>query len=969
MRSGAHLGQSGAEGTHVAKLGLRQLEQHLSEAVKILHGRMDAAERCRHVLGVLLLKRCSDRFDEMREQAAGEQKAEGGALESPHRDVFFVPERARWPFVVSGSRQKGAGEQLLDRAMEELREGNGALKDSLGPIGFAWWTGRTVISDREIQQLVDHFDRHRLRDDDLESPDLLGAAGEYLVGKLANEDGKRGGEFHTPRGVIRMMNRLVKPRPGMRVYDPCLGSGGMLVHAREYIDEHGQDACDLALYGQENDGGFWAVSKLNMILHGVLNADIRHGDTLAWPQHVENGELMRFDRVLTNPPFSLRYDLADLERQERFQYGHTSTSDLMFVQHVLAVLTPTGLGAMVAPHSVLFRGGKERTIRQRIVEDDRLEAVIGLPPNLFHGAGVHTCVLVLRGTARREEERRGKVLFVNADREYTRSRWRNHLGPQHAEKIVAAYEEYRDIPGFTRVVDIEELRKNDFDLYIRRYVDNTPPAEPQDVHAHLEGGMPRAEVMARMDLLASYGIGPQDLFTERKNDHGPYLDFLPKERRPGPDRFAELARPREDALWQAFAEGWTVLARRLVDLAGPSGRNPGRGSRECRIALMRIRGELKSIFAGMVAAGPLDRHAVAGGVAEWWAENKHGLLAVAEHGFATAAEQDTVLRTLHESLRGGLNDLIVRRRGELVETYRRWEGKYALSFREIELSLAGTAVSLSLYGQWSMQEPWDLADSGSHRAGDRHRVVGRLHAVIDAEKDLEAEIAKLDIDRQTVLLPLVSPVFGSSWECERVLLGAVVESIHYGIGGLLSSDVRGLPVLRAGNIGDDGMELEDLRYRTKPTVERDLLREGDVLLAATGKGVSIWHGELPEATFSETVIRLTTNDQWLLAEYLVEWLRHPVIQDRIGSLSTPGSFPHRLSIARLLDLDMELPELDAQRQVVSEIEEISRKLGRRRAQLAKLCLIKQTLTDDLRKGRMSVTYFDAAAAEPRTAGT
>ncbi|MFI7049118.1 N-6 DNA methylase [Streptosporangium sandarakinum] len=942
----------------MAKLGLRQLELHLSEAADILGSRTDAIERCRRVLSVLFLKRCSDRFDEMREQAAGERRAEGGAPQSPYQDVFFVPEWARWPFIVSRSHERGA-EDLFERALVDLMERNSALRDALEPIGFAWRTGGTGVSDREIRRLVDHFDRYRLRNDDLEFPDLLGAACEYLIGTLADKDRMRGGEFHTPVSVVRMMNRLVKPQQGMRVYDPCSGSGGMLVHAREYVDEQGQDARDLFFYGQEDNRGSWAVSKLNMTLHNVLDADIRHGDTLTSPRHVQGSELMRFDRVLTSPPFSRRHDLADLwHRDQRFRYGHTSASDLMFVQHVLAVLTPTGLGAMLAPHGVLFRGGAEKMIRRGILEEDHLEAVIGLPPGLLHVTSAPTCVLILRGSARREEERRGKVLFVNADREYTSVRWRNHLAPRHVEKIVSAFEDYRDIPGFARVVDIEELRENDFNLDIRRYVDNTPSPEPQDVHAHLEGGMPRAEVTARTDLLASYGIGPLDLFMERKRGHGPYLDFLPEGQRPGPDRLAELARPREDALWQAFEEGWTILARRLVDLAGPPGQDMGRSSGERRSALMRTRGELTSIFAGAAAAGPLDRHAVADAIAEWWAENKHRLLAVAEHGFASAAEQNVVLQTLRESLRGGLNDFVMRRRGELIETYRGWEKKYALSFREIELRLTGAAVSPSLYGQWSRQEPWDFADSGTHRVGVRHRVGRRIHAVIDTEKDIEAEIAKLDIDRQTVLLPLVSPMSGSSWKCERVPLGEVVKSIRYGAIGPLSLDVHGLPVVRASNFSDGEMDLGSLRYRTKPAAERDLLCEGDVLLDVMGKGTSVWHGDLPEATFSNDVMRLTVDDQRLLPGYLAEWLRHAVTHDRADSFTTPSPFSRQLSVERLRDLDIDLPEMDAQHRVVSEITEISRKLSGRRVQLAKLRLIKQTLLGDLRKGRMSVTYVD-----------
>ncbi len=226
---------------------------------------------------------------------------------------------------------------------------------------------------------------------------------------------------------------------------------------------------------------------------------------------------MRFDRVLTNPPFSLNYSTSGMEHPERFKYGFApemgKKADLMFAQHVLSVLMPDGIGATVMPHGVLFRGGKEKEIREGIIKDDRLEAVIGLPANLFYGTGIPACILVLRGGAQRPEERRNKVLFINADREYTAGRAQNYLEPEHTEKIVSAFEEYRDIPGFARVVGISELRENDFNLNIRRYVDNTPPPEPQDVRAHLHGGVPKKEVADKAHLFQAFGVDPSTLFS------------------------------------------------------------------------------------------------------------------------------------------------------------------------------------------------------------------------------------------------------------------------------------------------------------------------------------------------------------------------------------------------------------------------------------------------------------------------
>jgi type I restriction-modification system DNA methylase subunit len=238
---------------------------------------------------------------------------------------------------------------------------------------FTRTVGKSRLPDKKLQELIKHFNTHRLRNDDVEFPDLLGAAYEYLVGEFADSAGKKGGEFYTPRAVVRMLVRLIEPQEGMRVYDPCSGSGGMLILSAESVQEHGGNPRNLGLFGQEDNGGVWSISKMNLLLHGIGDADLRNGDTLAEPLHTKDGELMRFDRVITNPPFSLNYSQDELPFKERFPYGFCPESgkkaDLMFVQHMVAVLRPGGIVATVMPHGVLFRGGAERDIRRGLIED------------------------------------------------------------------------------------------------------------------------------------------------------------------------------------------------------------------------------------------------------------------------------------------------------------------------------------------------------------------------------------------------------------------------------------------------------------------------------------------------------------------------------------------------------------------------------------------------------------------------
>lgn len=470
-----------------SRLTLSQLEQFLWKSADILRGKIDSSDYKKYIFGLLFYKRISDVWDEEYKRVMDEYKDEVIAR-ADYNHRFQVPKECRWSVVEEKAENIG---KKLNEIFDKLANANSPKLDKIFvDLDFA---NKDRFPNETTQRLINHFSQYNFGDTYISS-DLLGDAYEYLIKQFAADAGKRGGQFYTPREVERVIIQILKPHKKDHIYDPTVGSGGFLLEAFHHLKEkEGESvARTLYLYGQEMEIGTFAIAKINMFLHGLDSSDIQRGDTLANPQFLNpNGSLKTFDICVANPPYSIsdwEYEMFKSDKYGRidgYEMPPNKNADYAFILHIIKSMNSNGRAGIVLPHGVLFRGGSEGRIREQILKNDLIEAIIALPSKLFYGTSIPAAILIFNKN--KPEGREGKVLIINAGKDFSEGKNQNSLRVQDITKIVRAYDNYKDMEGYARVINLKEIEGNEFNLNVGRYIENEDKEEEIDVSTVRKG--------------------------------------------------------------------------------------------------------------------------------------------------------------------------------------------------------------------------------------------------------------------------------------------------------------------------------------------------------------------------------------------------------------------------------------------------------------------------------------------------
>lgn len=476
------------------KINQKEINQIVWKACDTFRGIIDPAQYKDYILTMLFLKYLSDVNKEKRNEYLEKYKGDEARTERALKmERFQVPDHCSFDYLFDNRNETNVGE-LINIALADLEEANREKLSSEDGSGIfrnidfnSSNLGDVKDKNTRLKNLLSDFASLDLSPSHLEREDVIGNAYEYLIANFAGDAGKKAGEFFTPSEVSTLLAKLTKSKEGARICDPTCGSGSLLIKAGREVGSN-----NFSLYGQEANGSTWALAVMNMFLHGFDNATIRWGDTIRNPKLKEGDKLMKFDTVVANPPFSLDKwgaDMASGDVYNRFWRGVPSKSkgDWAFISHMIETLNETGKAGVVVPHGVLFRGSSEGKIREKTIEDNLLEAVIGLPSNLFFGTGIPAAILVFN----KDKRKNTHVLFIDASKHFESGKNQNKLSEAHIKRIVDTYDQFHKgtlksgvvEDKYSYVATLDEITENDFNLNIPRYVDTFEEEEEVDIKA------------------------------------------------------------------------------------------------------------------------------------------------------------------------------------------------------------------------------------------------------------------------------------------------------------------------------------------------------------------------------------------------------------------------------------------------------------------------------------------------------
>lgn len=443
-----------------------ELETYLWGAATILRGLVDAGDYKQYIFPLLFYKRLSDVWDADYAEALAETEDTDYAEQMAH-ERFVIPPRAHWDDVREQAKDLG---QAIQKAFRAIEAANPTKLD--GIFGDAPWTNKERLPDHTLKNLLEHFSKHTLSLANVPE-DELGNGYEFLIKKFADDSGHTAQEFYTNRTVVHLMVQMLEPKAGEKIYDPTCGTGGMLISALDEVKRKGGEYRSLKLYGQERNHMTASIARMNLALHGVDDFAIARGDTLERPAFTDSDRLATFDVVLANPPYSIKQWNREAWASDPWGRNFLGTppqgrADYAFFQHILRSMdSHTGRCAILFPHGVLFRK-EEADMRQKLVDADLVECVLGLGPNLFYNSPMEACVVICR--TKKPAERRGQVIFIDAVNEVTRERSMSYLSPEHQQRIADAYHAFADVDGFAQVATLDEIRAHEGNLSIPLYV-------------------------------------------------------------------------------------------------------------------------------------------------------------------------------------------------------------------------------------------------------------------------------------------------------------------------------------------------------------------------------------------------------------------------------------------------------------------------------------------------------------------